>query len=327
MNKVLVTGATGFIGYEVARQLVAAGVDTRLMVRRPERAALVQPLGAELVSADLTRPASLERAVRGVDTVIHLGARASFESYRKVKPTIVDGSLALFEAGLEAGVERFVHASSLLVYDSQKELIDAATLAAPRLDYGRAKLDAETALARLARASGAHFAAVRLPHVYGARDLLFERLHGGLLTMAGAGHNRYTHLHVDDAARLLIAVARTGWRGVSPVGDERPTDWREFFAVLATHYPRFRTLYFPAWLAKLGTQLLRPLHALRSRPSLYTPDTVTGWNLELAVRPGELWEALGLRPAYPTIHEGLPAALDDCVAFRWRHPLSDPATY
>lgn len=35
MNKVLVTGATGFIGYEVARQLVAAGIDTRLMVRRP----------------------------------------------------------------------------------------------------------------------------------------------------------------------------------------------------------------------------------------------------------------------------------------------------
>ena len=145
--------------------------------------------------------------------------------------------------------------------------------------------------------------------------------------MAGSGRNRYTHLHVDDAARLLIAVARAGWTGIAPVGDDQPCDWREFFAVLATHYPRFRTVHLPAWLARLGTELLRPVNALRSRPSLYTPDTVTGWNLELAVEPGLLWRDLGLRPAYPTIHEGLPAALDSCVAFRWRHPLSDPASY
>ncbi len=145
--------------------------------------------------------------------------------------------------------------------------------------------------------------------------------------MAGAGRNRYTHLHVDDAARLLIAVARTGWTGVAPVGDDRPTDWRQFFAVLATHYPRFRTVYLPAWLARLGTELLRPVNALRRRPSLHTPDTVIGWNLDLAVRPGLLWDELGLRPAYATIDEGLPAALDDCVAFRWRHPLSDPVSY
>ncbi len=327
MNKVLVTGATGFIGYEVARQLVAAGIDTRLMVRRPERAALVQPLGAELVSADLTRPASLERAVDGIDTIFHLGARAAFEPYRKVRPTIFDGSVALFEAGHKAGIESFVFASSLLVYGGQSEPIDGETPARPRVDYGRAKLEAETELSRLAEEADIRFAAVRLPHVYGARDLLFERLHGGLVAMAGGGHNRYTHLHVEDAARLLIAVARAGWTGISPVGDDLPADWREFFAVLATHYPRFRTLYLPAWLARLGTELLRPLNALRSRPSLYTPDTVTGWNLELAVEPGVLWRELGLRPAYPTIHEGLPAALDDCVAFRWHHPLSDRASY
>ena len=327
MNKVLVTGATGFIGYEVARQLVAAGVDARLMVRRPERAALVQPLGAELVSADLTRPASLERAVRGVDTVIHLGARAAFESYRKVQPTIVEGSRALLRASREAGVERFVYASSLLVYGDQPGAIDAATVARPRVDYGRAKLEAESELRRMAGEAGMSFAAIRLPHVYGARDLLFERLHGGVLTMAGGGRNRYTHLHVDDAARAMIAVARTGWTGVSPIGDDRPTDWREFFAVLATHYPRFRTFYLPESLARLGTHLLRPINALRRRPSLYTPDTVTSWNLELAVQPGLMWDEIGVRPAYPTIYEGLPAALDDCVAFRWRHPLSDPASY
>lgn len=89
MQRVLVTGATGFIGYEVARQLCARGLHPRLMVRRPERGALLSRLDAELIQGDLTRPVSLIGAVQGVDTVLHLGARAAFESYPRLHPTSV----------------------------------------------------------------------------------------------------------------------------------------------------------------------------------------------------------------------------------------------
>ena len=144
--KVFVTGATGFIGYELAKALVGAGHETRLMVRRPERAALLRPLGAELISADLTSPISLRRAVRDVDTIFHLGARAVFESYRRLRPTIVDGSVSLMESAIEAGVSSFVYASSLLVYDDQNEDIQFETPARPQVDYGQAKLEAEGTL-------------------------------------------------------------------------------------------------------------------------------------------------------------------------------------
>ena len=86
----LVTGATGFIGYEVARQLAAAGTPSRFMVSRPERGRLLSGLDAELVQGDLTRPASLARAVAGMDTVIHLGARATFEDISALRPSIVE---------------------------------------------------------------------------------------------------------------------------------------------------------------------------------------------------------------------------------------------
>lgn len=327
IGRSLVTGATGFIGFELAKLLAAANHPLRLMVRRPERAALLRPLRAELISANLMAPVSLQRAVEGVDTVFHLAARAAFEPYRRVKPTIVDGSVALMKAAADAGVSSFVYASSMLVYDNQNSPIDASTPARPRVDYGVAKLEAEERLAEIAARVGMRFAAVRLPHVYGASDLLFERLHRGLVVQAGAGRNLYSHLHVRDAARLLLGVAEQGWTGVSAVADERPADWREFFSTVWEHYPRFFQVSVPAWLARLGTELLRPLAALRRRPSLLTPDTVVSWNLRLPVEPGLLWKQLGLAPRYATIAEGIPAALDDSLAFRWRHPLSDRSPY
>ena len=326
-ERVLVTGATGFIGHELAKLLAEQGYRPRLMIRRPERAALLRPLAADLVGGDLTSAASLERAVEGIDTVFHLGARATFESYRRLKPTIVDGSIELMQAAIDAGARSFIYSSSLLVYDDQSDPIDSDTAAVPRIDYGRAKLEAEQRLKRMADAAGIQFAAIRLPHVYGAQDLIFDQLHEGWVVQIGGGRNLYSHLHVTDAARLLLAVAEKQWSGISPVGDERPADWREFFATAYQHFPRFRRMKVPTWLARLGTELLRPLQALHRRPTMMTPDTVVGWNLELPVQPGLLWNELGLRPRYASISEGIPAALDDCLSFRWRHPLNDRSRY
>lgn len=325
MQRVLVTGATGFIGYEVARQLSAQGLRPRLMVRRPERGDLLSGLNAEIIYGDLTRPASLTRAVQDIDTILHLGARAAFESYARVHPTIVQGSLALMQAAQQAGVQHFVYGSSLFVYGPQTQPIAAETPAVPRLGYGRAKLEAEIALAAQAQQTGMRFAGIRLPHVYGARGLLFQQVHRGLIVYPGRGDNLFSHLHVEDAARLLVAVAAQGWTGVSPVADDRSVTWQAFFSTLREHYPRYRELHLPRWLAHLGTLALSPVTRLRARPSLATPDTILGWNLPLPVTPCLLWDEIGIKPRFATIDTGIPAVLDECVAFRWRHPLLDKA--
>jgi nucleoside-diphosphate-sugar epimerase len=323
MGRVLVTGATGFVGLEVARRLCERDLAPRLLVRRPLRGALLASLGAELMQGDLESPESLTRAVQGIDTVIHLGARAIFEEYELVRPTIVDGSVALMHTCVAAGVRRFVYASSLLVYQDQEAPVDQRTPAFTRHGYGRAKIEAERALTQIADQAGIELAILRLPHVYGVRDLMFSQVRHGLVFFPGNGRNLFAHLHVADAARLLVAAAETGWTGISPVADDLPVNWNDFFAEIRKYYPRFRSIGTPEALALLGTSLLTPIRRLSRYPSLYTPDAVRGWNVNITVKPGLVWDDLGMTPTYPSVYQGIPAVIDDCLEFHWVHPIAD----
>lgn len=321
--KVLVTGATGFIGAEVARQLAERGWRPRLMVRRPSRGALLHHLDATLVHGDLQSPESLRKAVAGCDAVIHLAGRAVFEPAHKLMDTFVHGTQALAEAASDEGVTRFVFASSLLVHGNTDIPIDAATVPAPEVDYGHVKVMVENRLAALGEATGMTVASIRLPHTYGATDQLFGRVRRGFLPIPGRGSKPYGHLHVRDAARVMITAAETGWSGRSPVADRESVGWDEFLGELQAQMPHLTVARLPASLALAGTTVLSAATGWRSAPSLMTPDTVISWNLSLPVDPAALWSELGIEPELPTYREGIAATLDDCVAFRWRHPVND----
>lgn len=323
MKNILVTGGTGFIGIELVKHLCAQGHRPRVLIRRPHRAALLAPLDVDLVQGDLSSPPSLERAVAGVDTVFHLAGRASFESYRRLKPSIVDGSVAIARAAAAAGVKHFVFASSLFVYGDEVEPINRRTRPAPRIDYGRAKIEAEERIAQIAQTADMKLAIMRLPHVYGPQSILFEQVRSGLAVFPGGMSNRCGQLHVEDSARALAAVAETGWVGASAIADNEIVTWREFFDVLEAFYPNYRMLALPHWIGYSGAALIEPVFSRKTRPTLYTKDTVTGFNLEVPVEPGLVWQDLGTEPKYPSVMQGIPAVLDGYVRYRWRHPLLD----
>jgi nucleoside-diphosphate-sugar epimerase len=269
----------------------------------------VQGLDAEFVQGDLTNPQSLVKAVKGIDGVIHLGAKATFESYKNLKPTNLDGSLALMEAAVDAGVKSFVFSSSLLVYANVAETVDVDTPAEPKLDYGRIKLETEIKLKAAAAAGGITFTALRLPHVYGPESLGFRMLEEGRLILPGTGKCMYTHLHVTDAARSLIACAEQGYPVISPIGDKQPASWAEFISLIRSYYPEAKVLILPQWLAMAGTTVLMPFRRFRPHPGMETPGAVRSYNCNIAVRPGLVWEDLRLTPKYPTIYEGIPAVV------------------
>ncbi|MBW2440669.1 MAG: NAD(P)-dependent oxidoreductase, partial [Deltaproteobacteria bacterium] len=249
MKNVLVTGATGFIGIEVSRQLAEQGMRPRLMVRRPVRGLMLRSLDAEIMQADIRSPESLRRILSGIDTVIHLGARAAFEPYPRLYPSIVKGSLNLMQAAIEAKVSNFVFGGSLLVYGDTAEPINQETEPSPLSGYGRAKLEAEHRLQEMATEAGIRFVSLRLPHVYGAHSLLFDQVRHGKVYFPGKGDNRFAHIHVIDAARALIHAAESGPPGLWVVADELSCTWYEYFETLKTYYPRLRVTHIPQALS------------------------------------------------------------------------------
>jgi nucleoside-diphosphate-sugar epimerase len=324
--RVLVTGATGFIGYETARLMAEQGHEVRALVRRPDRAALLTPFAVTRVVGDLDSADSLRRACEDIEVVLHLAARATFEQLSLIRPTIVEGSASLLAAAADAGVRHLVYASSFGVYGDQAQgEIDAGTPTRPVVDYGRAKVAAEERLRALAAERGTALAILRLPHVYGARDLMFERLRGRAAVFPGLRAEAYAHLHVHDAARALAAVAEQGWTGTAPIGDGENAGWDHFFAMLRRYYPHHRAIRVPAALALPVASLLEPVLRARGGPQMITADTVRFATLRQPARAGLVWEDLGLVPRYPTVAEGIPASLDEFVAYRWKHPVDDRA--
>ena len=110
--QVLVVGATGTLGRQIARQALDAGHQVRCMVRTPRKASFLQEWGCELTRGDLLEPASLDYALEGVDAVID-AATSRPDDPRSVYETDWDGKLNLFRACEKAGVKRFVFMSLL----------------------------------------------------------------------------------------------------------------------------------------------------------------------------------------------------------------------
>src|ERR1700680_2311526 len=111
----LVTGASGFLGSHVARQLVARGEDVRVLLRPSSHNHAISDLSLEYVTGDLRDVASLERATKGVKRIFHVAAdyRLWARRSKDIYESNVGGTKNLLAAAEKAGVEQFIYTSTV----------------------------------------------------------------------------------------------------------------------------------------------------------------------------------------------------------------------
>lgn len=208
--RVLVTGASGFLGQAVAAAVRDAGNDVRTFQRRPSGVP-----GVTDVLGSMTDAGAVARAVDGVDAVVHLAAKVSLAGdpadFRRVN---VDGTRTLLAAARSAGVTRFVFVSSPSVAHTGSSLAGAAATPADpphaRGDYARTKAEAEL-LALAADAPGFAVVAVRPHLVWGPGDTqlvgrIVDRARRGRLPLLDSGAALIDSCYVDNAASAMVAA-------------------------------------------------------------------------------------------------------------------------
>lgn len=220
--KLLVTGATGFIGPHVVQALRERGHDVRALVREPGRGASLEALGVELAVGDVTDAASLPAAVAGCEAVVHLvailtGKPADFER------VMTQGTRDLVDAAKAAGVRRFVLMSALGTSEETKDLVPY---------YG-----AKWAMEQTVRASGLEHVIFRPSFVFGrgggalAQFLKIARL-APVTPIVGPGTQRLQPIWVDDvAAYFAEGVERPAAANRTfELGGPDTVTWNEFWA-------------------------------------------------------------------------------------------------
>ena len=146
--RVLITGGTGFIGYHTALELVAHGHEVRLLVRDPAKAArLYGPSTPDFVKGDIADTGAMRKALKGCDALVHTAAMVSTDKKDAdlVYRTNVDGTRNAIGQGVELGLDKIIHVSSVTaIFDRKARRLDENSPPGTAENaYGRSKVTSE----------------------------------------------------------------------------------------------------------------------------------------------------------------------------------------
>ena len=245
---ILVTGATGFVGQAIVRELRVQGRDVRALVREPSRASRLENWSVELATGDVTDAASVAAAARGCSHVVHLvaiprGSKADFEQ------TMSLGTQNVIAAAKAAEVERFVLMSALGTSEETKGLVP----------YFTAKWQMEQDVAT----SGLEHVIFRPSFVFGSGGgvlptFIRQVRYSPVVTVLGPGTTRLQPIWLDDvAAYFARAIDLPGAANRTfELGGPEQVSWDELYARIATLLGKRRVfVHVPFAVARAGARL------------------------------------------------------------------------
>jgi nucleoside-diphosphate-sugar epimerase len=292
-HTVLITGATGFVGSHVAEALVRHGDAVRALARAGADTSFLERLGVTIVRGDFSDVAALKTAVEGIDVVVHCAAKVGdwgpVDEFRKVN---VEGLRALFDATLGKPLHRFVHVSTLGVYEARHHYGTDETEPLPEkhIDgYTQSKVEAERLALQYHRKQGVPVVILRPGFVYGPRDRtvlprLADRLRERSVIYIARGKYALNTTFVGNIAdAVVLAIDSPNAVGeVFNITDGEFVSKRRFFEAVADGLGVRRPRSFPpvpVWLARLLANWREGKFRRENRPN---PPRITQAQLKFA---------------------------------------------
>jgi nucleoside-diphosphate-sugar epimerase len=305
LPRLLITGASGFVGRALALQAAARALPLRIALRGTE-AQLPAQLDAARISG-LDANTEWGAALEGVDVIAHCAARAhvmrelSRDPLAEFRRVNVEGTLNLARQAVRAGVRRFIYISSIHVNGPETRLkpFTAEDVAAPSSPYALSKYEAESALRLLSKETGLELVVIRPPLIYGPGvkgnfESMIRWIERGIPLPLGAIHNKRSLVALDNIIDLiLVCLQHPGASNQTfLVSDGEDLSTTELLRRLgqALNKP-IRLIPVPAVLLRAGALLTgRPDIAQKLVGSLQVDDShtrkVLTWSPPINVREG-----------------------------------------
>jgi nucleoside-diphosphate-sugar epimerase len=234
-QRIVITGATGFVGNHLVRRLHELGAMIRVLVRPRADIAPLRGERIEFFYGDLSDAASLDGLCKDVDQIFHLAATQQIGlSQSRFFEINVGGTRRLFDQAIQNGVRRVVFVSSGGIHRNDRgEPADEESPLRKTNRYFRSKIEAEAMARSLFRDDPGCLTVVRPGAVYGPGDLrllkLFRAVTRGRFVMIGTGMTRVHPVYIDDLIDGLLLAGSDLGRGetflLSGPGDLSLRDW------------------------------------------------------------------------------------------------------
>ncbi len=321
---IFVTGATGLVGSHAVEEALRRGHHVRALVRASSDATLLDQWGVEKVSGDLEDAAALKRGVEGCDWVFNCAAKVgdwgTLAEFRRLN---VDAFKLLLDAASDARLDRFVHVSSLGVYEGRDHFgTDESTPpAAQSLDaYTRSKTEAEQLALEYHTKRGLPVAIVRPGFIYGERDRtvipkLLTNLKRGTFAYFGSGEQALNCIYVKNLVQAILLAAESpdAIGEIFNVTDGQRVSKRQFVGTVARLAGiREPSRHIPRGLAKVLAGAVEGIAKARgaTRAPLINKARYKflGLNLDFSIEKAR--RVLGYDPIFTT-ERGLEATLAD----------------
>lgn len=323
---VLLTGASGFVGSAVLRELVRQRFSVRAMVRRHSHSENLLVHGVQFVEGDLRDASSLGPACAGCRYLFHVAAdyRLSLRDTAGVFATNLVGTRNLMEAAMRAGMERIVYTSSVATLDCLPNGIPADETASQPVEraigaYKRSKIMAEQQVLDMIRTRGLPAIVVNPTTPVGPRDIRPTPT-GRIIVAAASGRipvyveTGLNIVHVDDVASGHLAAFRRGRIGERYILGGDNVRFSQILAEIAEWVGRSRPRHRIPWYVAVPAAVAGEMEALLTgREPLATWTGVSLARHTMFFTSGKAERELGYR-ARPHM-----AALSDAIAWFGSH--------